>query len=116
MRSIVAAVSSRRGAFDGGDTVAAMGSVKQGLAVYKVFSSGWLSLRSCLGAAELFPCGFRTLPRRARGFSRGAEPLGIWWVVFLRSVSSSFFRERLSLLPRANCYPQAAGKIAAPAL
>ena len=74
MRSIVAAVSPRRGAFDGGDTVAAMGSIKQGLAVYKVFSSGWLSLRSCLGAAELFLVASERCRGERAGFQGAQSP------------------------------------------
>ena len=49
---------------------------------YGVSYGGWLALRRC-----------------------------IWLVFFFRSVPSSFFRERLSLLSRANCYPQAARKL-----
>ena len=44
----------------GGDSAAAMGFVKQGLAVRSFFSGGWLSLRRRLGASRVVLCSRRT--------------------------------------------------------
>jgi hypothetical protein len=95
-----------------GDTVAAMGFVKQSLAV-----RSFLVVVGCLceGDWEGESC-FVFPPKGCRasvaGF-QGAQsraPLDLLGWFFFRNVSSSFFRERLFLLPRAICYPQASEK------
>ena len=92
------------------DTVAAMGFVKQSLAV-RSFLVGVGCL--CEGDWEGESC-FVFPPKGCRGercgFQGAQSPAGSTWMVFLSERFLFFFRERLFLLPRAICYPQASEK------